>query len=197
MRERDDNTRELDDYWQHDLAIGEARFWRDEYTVRLKVHESTETHSGRLDLLPQRTYRGDKLYFHAKPYILLPDISLSVGLYEKPQGPNIGEVRDVRWEGMRHQEVGQAQAWYLGGDLQTLELWEAYIEEPHRQKDPTQDPALAMVWQGFEGFLLDRLQGVERIITPAWEPVYPVKWPEFLEQMGYRRLSNQAFEKQP
>ena len=185
---------EHDDYWQHDLAIGEARFWRDEYTVRLKVHEGTETHDGHLDLLPDRSYTGEKLYFHAKPYILLPDISLTVGLYDRPRGQDVGEVRDVQWEGMRHQEVGQAQAWYFVGD-RMLELWEGYIEEPHRQKDPTQDPAMAVLWQGFEHFLLDRLHNVERIVTPAWEPIYPEKWQEFLEQMGYRQLSKRTFEK--
>ncbi len=156
------NMMERDDYWQHhDIAIGEARFWRGEYTVRLKVHESAETRGGSIDLLPPRGYRGERLYFHAKPYILLPDVRLTVGLYDAPRGRDIGRVRDVRWEGMRHQEVGQAQAWYYPG-LRLLQIWECYLEEPYRQKEPTGDPALAVVWRGFERFLLEmlRLRGV-------------------------------------
>ncbi len=78
-----------------------------------------------------------------------------------------------------------------------LVLWECFIDQPHRQEDPTRDVALAMVWQGFEQFLLQRLADTERIITPAWEPLYPEGWQEFLAQMGYHRLSKRAFERRP
>ena len=54
-----------------------------------------------------------------------------------------------------------------------------------------------MVGRRFERFLLEKLHGVERIVTPGWEPLYPEKWQEFLGQMGYRRLHMQAFEKRP
>ena len=40
---------ERDDYWQHDETIGEARFWREEYIVPLKVHKSAKTYRGRRD----------------------------------------------------------------------------------------------------------------------------------------------------
>jgi hypothetical protein len=56
---------------------------------------------------------------------------------------------------------------------------------------------MAMVWRGFERFLLDRLDGVERIVTPGWEPAYPDGWAGFLELMGYRRLNQRAFERRP
>jgi hypothetical protein len=48
-------------------------------------------------------------------------ITVTAGLHESPRGRNIGEIQDVRWEGMRHQEVGQALAWYLTG-LGLLEI---------------------------------------------------------------------------
>lgn len=114
--------RERDDYWLHDKALGEAHFWRDDYAVRLKVHESAEIHNGRIELLAHQTYRGEKLYFHAKPVVLLPGVHLIVGLFDKPSGESIGEVRRVQREGMRQHEVGQAQpgttpdcgCWYCG-----------------------------------------------------------------------------------
>lgn len=188
--------KEHDDYWQHDEAIGEAHLQRDNYAVRMKLHQSAERHRGPIDLIPGRSYTGERLYHHAKFYVLVPEITLTIGLFEMPQGRNIGEVTGSTWEGMRHQEIGQGQAWYYAGD-RLLVLWECYLEDPFRQKDPTADKALAVAWQGFERFLLERLHDAERIVTPGWEPIYPEKWQEFLEQMGYTRLGKRAFEKRP
>ena len=188
--------REHDDYWQHDLAIGEARFWRDEYTARMRAHQETESYRGPIELIGRRSYAGERLYFHAKPYILLPDISLTVGLYDRSQSRNIGEVTGSTWEGMRHQEIGQAQAWYYAGEGLAV-LWECYLEEAFRQEDPTADRALEVVWRGFERFLTEALPDIKWIITPSAEPIYPHNWEGFLRRMGYSQLNKRAFEKRP
>jgi hypothetical protein len=52
------------------------------------------------------------------------------------------------------------------------------------------------LWRGFEGFLLGRIPGVSRIVTPAWDPGYSRQvWQAFLRRLGYEELSAAAFVK--
>ena len=101
-------------YYQHDLLIGDVRLWRDDrHTLRLKLHHSVEPYCEHREIVPLTHPAGSRDYFHAKPYILLPDIRVRVAPYRHELGdPWVGEVTSRSWEGLRHEEVGQAQAWY-------------------------------------------------------------------------------------
>jgi hypothetical protein len=150
------------------------------------------------EIVPLQKESGTRIYILARPYISIPDYRLAISLHPQPteQGA-IGEVTNSNWVGMRQQAVGQAQAWHYPQD-DTLVLWECFLEDWCRKEDPTTDDTLRTVWLGFERFLADHTSGVERIITPSWEPLYASDeqaWPMFLEAVGYKRTGPKAFSK--
>ena len=71
MSEREPHA-EHDAYWQHDLAIGEGRFYRDNtYTIRLQLHHSEERISWTdeiVSLSPKQKRERRRAYFHGRPY---------------------------------------------------------------------------------------------------------------------------------
>jgi hypothetical protein len=125
-------------------------------------------------------------------YILLPEFSVQIRLHDRPRGDVVGETEGTDWEGMRHEVLGNAQAWYYPKD-QALVLWECFLEDRHRQADPTGDANLQTVWRGFERVLLARSPDATKLYT-TWEDIYerPV-WRRFLEQQGYRQVDKAAF----
>ena len=194
----DDDNNE-DEYWTHDLLLGEARIGRETAAVRLKMHVSDEPYRSRAaaDIVPLAHSVGRATYLHAKPYVLEPAITLTIGLFPTPADQGvIGEVERADWEGMRHREIGNAQAWYYPAD-RLLVLWECYLTDWCRQENPLTDPALAVVWTGFEGLLRDRFPAAARMVTPSWEDLYEkVDWQQFLAGQGYAPVSPKAFGKE-
>ena len=74
--------------------------------------------------------------------MLEPEITLTVGLSSTPREMGaVGEVVDATWKGMRHVEIGQAQAWSYPAE-RLLVLWECYLFDRWRLADPLQDRAL-------------------------------------------------------
>lgn len=193
------------EYWMHDEAIGEADIHGERHGIRLRLHRSSERYSESHELVPLTHHHGERIYFHGRPYILVPEIKLTIGVYDKPRGSEIGKVTDSEWTGMEHHEIGNAQAWYYPAD-HTLILWECYLFDHYRgSDDPTEDQGLKAVWEGFERLLLIRHPMAERIATPSYEPIYdnrpwePIEagspWQRFLRQQGYEQNSGQAFVK--
>ncbi len=182
-------------YWQDDVAIGEGRFYRDTYSIRMRLHTETERFSRRDEIIPLSEPTGLRVYVHAKPYILLPDITLTVALTDPPeQSGAIGEVVGSEWAGMRQEEVGQAQAWYYPTD-RLLVLWECFLEDRHRTSEAAADATHAALWTGFEHLLLTRFPDTERLLT-TWEDLYDRSdWQGFLASRGYRQDSAASFTK--
>jgi hypothetical protein len=80
-----EQERERDPYWQHDVAISEGIFYRDQfYAIRMKLHTSFEPFRVQEELIKLEHPVTNKTYVHAKPYILEPQIMLAVGIYDKP-----------------------------------------------------------------------------------------------------------------
>lgn len=195
MGERSDISQELP-YFGHDELIGDVVLAGEPYGLRLKLHESEERFRGHTELFPLRERTGTRRYFHAKPYVLEPEITLTVDLSpaHRPDGA-IGAVRDSTWEGMRHREVGQAQAWYYPAD-RVLVIWEYFFLDPYREPLPLRDMSLLTLWMGFERTLLRRLPQAERLVT-TWEDVYPrERWADFLMAQGYAAEGGAVFAKQ-
>ena len=192
---------EHDRYWNHDTELGEGRFYRSRFTLRLKLHEARERYSraGDPEIVPLTTTQGERTYFLAKLYLLIPDIRLTVSLYPYSTPADrgaVGEVSRSDWEGMKHEEVGSAQAWYYPPPDATLILWEALLLDRHRQADPTQDGNLATLWTGLERYLLACLPSVRLIATPYDDPAYErEQYQQFLAQMGYSPLTQAAWGK--
>ena len=184
-------------FWTDDTEIGQGHFWRDDYTIRLKAHVQSEHYRGHQEIVPDLATEGERVYVIAKPYVLVPDVIVTVGLYPNPDPAGaVGEVEDSDWVGMKHVEVGSAQAWAYPADA-TLILWECLLHESGASaRQPSENQTWLAAWRGFERFLLDRLPGVRRVVTPAWDPGYDREvWHEFLRQLGYEELSPAAFGK--
>jgi hypothetical protein len=189
---------ERDPYWQQDFALGEGTFYKDQpYTIRMKLHTSLEHFDGQEELIRLKHPVTTKTYLHARPYILEPQITLTAVIDDKPAGSGaIGRVDAIDWTGMRHQDIGEAQAWYYQQD-QLLVLWECYLFDFARTQDPLSDKNLTTIWNGFERHLRERFPYTQRIVTPSWENIYEwANWQAFLHQRGYHPLNNQAFLKE-
>jgi hypothetical protein len=137
-----------------------------------------------------------------KPYVLIPDIRVTIGLYKKPkqyadQEPAIGEVIDsYEQPKMKEQEIGQAQAWYYPQD-KTIVLWECYLYEFVRETSLSEDPNMRDLWQGFERFLHTQCVGAERITIPANDPIAETReeYQEFLGALSYQPVAKAAWGK--
>lgn len=127
--------------------------------------------------------------------MLEPEVTLTLDLSPtRRQDGAIGTVADSTWEGMRHREVGQAQAWYYPAD-RVLVIWECFLLGPYREPEPARDMSLITLWTGFERALLGRLPEAERIVT-TWEDIYPrERWAEFLAAQGYTAEGGAVFAK--
>lgn len=196
MKEREG---EHDPYWTDDVLLGDVPLPDGSSLVRLRLHQSEEVYHGRniAELVPLSQSSGGRSYVHARPYVLEPEITLTVGLFPTPRDTGaVGEVVDSAWEGMRHVEIGQAQAWYYPAD-RLLVLWECYLYDYWRAADPLRDAALAAVWDGFERRLRTHFPHAARIATPSWEDIYErPAWQAFLTQHGYAPATPGAFLKE-
>ena len=186
-----------DSYWTHNLVIGEGDIQGNKSLIRLHLHRSEERAYHAEFLFPIDIKRADtRTYFHAKPYILIPQMTLTIGLTKpKADSSEIGRVIGSDVSKLQEREIGNAQAWYYPED-KALVLWECYQFEPYRKADPLIDPLLATVWQGFEKLLVKELPDTTKIYT-TYETVYerPV-YETFLAKHGYRKIDKVAFVKE-
>ncbi len=107
-------------------------------------------------LVPMTRTPGTITSFHAKPYLLEPEMTLDVALHLRPSpAGEIGRVIGGDTTGARRREVGQAQAWYYPAD-HTIVVWECFLGDRYRENDPLADIALREVWHGFEQTLVAR-----------------------------------------
>lgn len=186
-----------DPYWQHDVAIEMPPSYdlTGGFGFRFKIHESTERYGRSHEGLVQLTGPGTRSYFHGKPYQLIADHHLTVDLFAVPRPTGeIGTVEEARWEGFRHQDLGNAQGWYYP-ENRTLVLWECFLEERYRGGPPYEDTLHLVIWQAWERYLVEHAPGVERIVT-TWEDLYDREtWQLFLEGQGYRQVAPASFAK--
>jgi hypothetical protein len=186
-----------DPYWQADTAIGEAQLFRGEsYSVRMRLHTATERVSRRHELVPLSDAVRERVYVHGKPYILVPDITLTVRLNDRPDPTGaIGAMADSDWTGLRHEEIGQAQGWFYPAD-RLLVLWECFPEARYRASDdPRQDTTLTALWTGFEAWLTGRFPEARRLVT-TYEDLYDRdQWRRFLAEQGYTPVASAALAK--
>jgi hypothetical protein len=85
-----------------------------------------------------------------KAYILVPDLTLTVGLFTdpSPSGP-IGTVTGSQWQGMRHHDIANVRGLFYEQD-RTLGLWE--VDAWGRLDEFTH----GRLWLAFESFLVRR-----------------------------------------
>jgi hypothetical protein len=182
------------------LFDGQFRYFGSEAVqVRGKVHQSEERYSlqkAETDIEPIKTLRGTRTYIHMKPFVLVPDISLTVGLYptSTEQGA-IGEVLEAHERKHREVEVGQAQAWYYPQD-RLIMLWECFLNNFVREKPLLEDPNMRYLWENVARFLQERFPEATMITTPFHDPLFDnEEYHQFLSALGYEPVAKAAWGK--
>ena len=71
-------------YWQRDLSLGEIELEEASFPLRMRLHQAQENYQERRELVPLEVSSGERLYLHAQPYILIPDLRMTVEIAASP-----------------------------------------------------------------------------------------------------------------
>lgn len=198
----------IDDYWTHDthLFAGVFRYYsRDKskpQPVRARIHISEEHYYNSLvsEIIPLKSREGKRQYIMMQPYILRPQVYLTIGMYQKPkhyadQDDAIGEVVSTQVKETRQEQIGNSQVWYYPAE-KTLVLWECFLESFVRDTPLLNDPNMKQLWTGFEEWLLKQFPQAVTIATPFSDPLFETQdYQQFLRSLGYEQGDKAAFIK--
>lgn len=92
-RRKDDQPPVEQPYYTLDTSLFAGRFRyfsrrNEPVFVRGKAHTGQEQYSLRqaeTDIVSIKTLKGERTYFHLKPFVLIPDIRVTIGLYAQPK----------------------------------------------------------------------------------------------------------------
>ncbi len=177
--------------------LGEGDVQGHKSLIRLRLHRSEERAYHSESLFPIATKpREKRTYFHAKPYILIPQMTLTIGLTKpKADSSEIGRVIGSDVTKLQELEIGNVQAWYYPAE-HALVLWECFLFQPFAKKDLMKDVLFTKVWKGFETMLLKEMPETSQIYT-TYEPIYDRPLFEtYLASMHYRKVDKAAFVKE-
>lgn len=193
----EENPRAEAPFWHLDEALGELELQErpggpDIYTVRLKAHSVTGPYLAKQQLYPLQ-HDGTQHELSGKAYILVPDMTLTVGLFPRPEpsGP-IGTVTESAWQGMRHHDIANVRGLYYKED-QSIGIWE--VDAWGRLDEFTH----GRLWELFEAFLLHRFSRARRILSDDAGPgEHTARNRTFLTTLGYRHVvgSHRIWEKE-
>jgi len=198
-----------DDFWTHDapLFVGTFPYYRnDPRMVQARLHVSDEKFRyGNHEIIlltmkPGET--GKRTYVMMHPYIVEPELFMTVGMYPKPkhyadQDDAIGEVLSTQAKGMRQHQIGNAQAWYYPQD-KLIVLWECFLDAHMRNVTSlTDDLYMQKLWRSFEHWLAKQFPEATRIATPFNDPIAETidEYQTFLRSLGYEPVAKAAFGK--
>jgi hypothetical protein len=190
-----------DPYWTLDtrLFTGIFRsFGSDPVSVRGKIHTEQERYTRsdvNQEITPIAIPSGTRTYLHMKPFVLIPDIRLTIGLYRQPQpDAAIGEVISGQERRQKEVEIGNVQAWsYPDG---TLVLWECFLHDFVRTLPLTADVNMQALWSSFEAFLAGQFTQSTQIVTMAYDPMFETdEYQAFLAARGYTPVAKAAWGK--
>jgi hypothetical protein len=171
--------------------------------VQGRIHLSKERYSGRYkDIIPLSGEGGVRQYVNMHPYVLEPELFMTVGLYQKPkqyadQDEAIGEVLSAQQKSMRQHQAGNAQAWYYPQD-RIIVLWECFVDPFIRGTQPiAESEYMKKFWQTFETWLIEQFPKAERIVTPFNDPIAESieDYQTFLRSLGYQPAEKAVFSK--
>ena len=69
---------ESESYWQDDLSLGEIELLSERYPLRMRLHRARESYQERRERVPLEVSSGVRIYLHGTPYLLIPDVQLTV-----------------------------------------------------------------------------------------------------------------------
>lgn len=196
-----------DPFWTHDVPLAEGVHLHtglhgpQPQSVCMRMHLSEETYPrghGHSEIVPIGNEPGKRAYLLAHLYLLVPDITLEVGLYDRPTTTGaIGEVIRTHLEGTRSLQIGSGQAWFYMAD-KTLVLWELIVADHVRPSlvPLADDDIYLALWRAFERQLLTLFPEATQIATPSWDPDYPTdQWHRLLTSLGYTPATSLAYTK--
>jgi len=194
-----------DPYSQHEAYLGEvplpgvSALPGRAVGLHLRLHVAAEAYRDPPAFARIAAPTGTRVYVHARPYALVPDLQLTIGLAAAGTADElVGRVLGGGFRGWRRHDVGAAEAWRYPA-AGTLVVWEAVLDPQHRAAaDPQRDPAQALRWAGFEAARLRHLPPWGRVehLVATWEDAYPRPvWAAFLDGHGYRPRPPTAFVK--
>ena len=190
-----------DPYWGYDVSLftGTFRYFgKESVLVRGKAHTEQEQYRKgdvNLEITPISITQGERTYLHLKPFVLIPDIVLTIGLYPQatPSGA-IGEVVGAQEKRHKEVEIGNCQAWAYPDN--TLVLWEAFLHEFVRDAPLPVDANMRALWELLERFLVQQFPQATRIVTTSHDPIFDTgEYQTFLRSLGYERVAKAAFGK--
>jgi len=197
-----------DDYWTQDipLFVGKFPYYRNQpRMVQGRIHLSEERYrAGYNEIIPLSEKTGARQYVSMHPYVLEPEVFITIGLYPKPkqyadQDEAIGETLSTpQVKGMRQNQVGNAQAWYYPQD-RVIVLWECFLDSQIRNIQAlTEDIHLPKLWSSFEKWLINQFPEATRIATPFNDPIAKTieEYQTFLRTLGYTPIAQAAFGKE-
>jgi hypothetical protein len=184
-----------DSFWTHDTCLfeGSFQYYRNKkLPVCGKIHIAEEHydidgfgHSLEREYLKHP--KGTRTYHLLHPYVLQPNIVMSLVFQPKhyaDAGDVLGKTTGARVAGIRHEDIGNAQAWYYPED-KVLVLWECFLLDQTRDFPLLKDPNMASLWTGFEQWLLKRYPDTEQIVTPHADPLWDTQeYQSFLRARG-------------
>lgn len=195
-----------DDFWTQHLPLFTAQF-QTYYTKPQKVfgrfHSSKETyHASSQEIIPIKEQKGKRTYVMMQPYVLEPQLTLTIGLYNKPkryvdQDEVIGEtLGQPKQQGFREAQVGNAQAWYYHED-KTIVLWECFFDGRFRRHPFQKDINMQNLWNGFEQYLVKQFPKAKTLATPFNDPIAESieEYQAFLKKLNYSPIAQAAFGK--
>ncbi len=199
-----------DDFWTHDapLFVGTFPYYRnDPRMVQARLHISDEKFwYDEFEIIPLNLKPGDtgqRTYVMMHPYILEPDVYMTVGLYPEPrhyadQDEGIGEVLSTQVKGMKQHQIGNAQAWYYPQD-KVIVLWECFLDTHMRNvQSLTEDFHMPKLWSSFEQWLIKQFPEAKEIVTPFNDPIAKTseEYQQFLRSLDYQPVAEAAFGKE-
>lgn len=191
----------MSDYWTLDTSLfsGQFRYFgREPVLVRGKVHTEQEQYRKsdiNQEITPISVKEGMRTYLHLRPFVLIPDVILTIGLYPEPHpGGAIGEVVAAQERKMREVEIGNVQAWYYPDG--TVVLWECYLHEFVSDQHIHEDPNMAALWRSVEQFLVQQFPQAQRFVTTSHDPMFETtEYQALLRMLSYEQVATAAYGK--
>ena len=147
------------------------------------------------EISPIGIKNGVRTYLHLRPFVLVPDITLTIGLYPQPRSDKaIGEVVRAHEREMREVEIGKVQAQSYPD--RTLVLWECLLHGFVSDQPISADQNMEALWHGVELFLAQQFPEAERIVTAAYDPRFgATEYQAFLRTLSYEQMTTAAYSK--
>ena len=202
MSNKSNQKYEADEFWTHrqELFTGTFRYYRNRpkqvygrFHLSEEQYEQDRFSSLSAEIVPLTHRRGTRTYVMFHPYVLVPNMTLTIGLYPKPKEyadmePSIGEVLSSDMKDEREEQIGSGQAWYYQED-RILVVWECFLSSFVREEPLSKDQHMRSLWTSVEEWLLRQFPQTRQIVTPWSDPAFATPaYQAFLRGLGYRKV---------